>query len=244
MRGGHHRRHGPRRLPFPGPPTVLPLLAVALLVAGCTYGPPEERHRVESVFRVPDTHRVLVAVSHVRYRPPTGLSRFPDGGVPRYLEKKVTVHAGDVSVPRLTTLDTLPAPRSVWQGLDVGFRGWDGRHAYLQLHGCPAGRDGCFGRSGDSIVSVSRGVPFRVRPDARPERVDAVPGGGGLPGQSLAPMPGERSYTRVRSRLAEGVEARTEPGAPFRPVYRLRDDGSLETVEAPADDSAGPFGGR
>lgn len=232
------------RRPVPVLPAVLPLLAVALSVAGCTYGPPEERHRVESVFRVPDTHRVLVAVSHVRYRPPTGLSRFPNGGVPRYLEKKVTVHAGDVSVPRVTTLDTLPAPQSVWQGLDVGFTGWDGRHAYLQLHGCPAGRDGCFGRSGDSIVSVSRGVPFRVRPDAPPEPVDAVPEAAGLPGQSLAPMPGERNYTRVRSRLAEGVEARTEPGGPYRLVYRLGDDGSLEAVEAPAGDSAGPSAGR
>lgn len=220
------------------------LLAVALSIAGCTYGPPEERHRVRSVFRLPDTHRVLVAVSHVRYRPPTGLSRFPNGGVPRYLEKKVTVYSGDVSVPRLTTVDTLAAPRSVWQGLGVDFVGWDGRHAYLQLHGCPAGRDGCFGRSGDSIVSVSRGVPFRLRPDAPPERVDAVPEGAGLPGQSAAPMPGERNYTRVRSRLTEGVEARTEAGGPYRLVYRLREDGSLEAVAAPADDGAGPSGDR
>lgn len=225
-------------------PTVLPLLAVALSVAGCTYGPPEERHRVASAFRLPDTHRVLVAVSHVRYRPPTGLSRYPNGGIPRYLRKRVVVYAGDVSVSRLTTLDTLPAPRSVWQGLDVDFVGWDGRHAYLQLHGCPAERDGCFERSGDSTVSVSRGVHFRVRPGARPERVDAVPEGAGLPGFSLAPMADERNYARVRSRLTEGVEARTEPDGPYRLVYRLRDGGSLEAVEALAVDSAGPSGGR
>lgn len=138
-------------------PTVVPLLAVALSVAGCTYGPPEERHRVASVFRLPDTHRVLVAVSHVRYRPPTGLSRYPDGGIPRYLRKRVVVYSGDVSVPRLTTLDTLAIPRSVWQGLDVDFVGRDGRRRSAR------GRRLRERRPGDRLRTAGR---RRTRPPA------------------------------------------------------------------------------
>lgn len=218
---------------------ILPLLAVALSSSGCTYGPPEERHRVRSVFRIPDTHRVLLAVGHDRYRPPTGINRFPNGGVPRYLGKRVTVYSGDAQVPRLTTLDTVAVPRSVWQGLGVDLVAWDGRHAYLQLHGCSAGRDSCYERSGDSIYSVQRGIYFRVRPDARPERVDSVPEGAGLPGYSAAPMAGEQNYTRIRI-ARRGVEARTEEEGPYQLVYRLRDDGSLEAVGASATGTAGP----
>lgn len=193
---------------------------------------------MQSVFQLPDSHRVLIAVSHDRYRPPTGISRFPNGGVPQYLDKKVVVYAGEVSVPRLRTLDTLSVSRSVWQGLSVGFYRWDGRHAYLQLHGCPAQANGCFDSHGDSVSTLSRNIWFRVRPGARPERIDSVPRSSGLSNGSVAQEPDEQHYPRVRL-VSSGVEVQSEPDGSYRLVYRLQENGSLGVVEGSVHDTAG-----
>jgi hypothetical protein len=70
---------------------VLPLLVCAILGA-CTYE--SEIQKVEEYSLAvlsPDGTRYAYLYHVMRFRRPTGLAKFPDGGIPFYLEDRVTL---------------------------------------------------------------------------------------------------------------------------------------------------------
>lgn len=76
-------------------------ITALMLVAGCTYGPVEERAQIENVVVRPDTLQFAVAVRYERFQPATGITAFPNGGIPNYLEQTAIVHLVDVSIRNL-----------------------------------------------------------------------------------------------------------------------------------------------
>ena len=57
------------------------LALAAVLMTGCTYGPPEDHVTVQNVSLKPDATILAVIVKYERYQEATGLAAFPDGGV-------------------------------------------------------------------------------------------------------------------------------------------------------------------
>lgn len=80
-------------------PCALLLLAATLAPAACgplgTYGPAEDHSRFEGAALLAD-RTVLVSFSRLVYRPARGITAFPDGGIPRYLEDESVLAAYDI----------------------------------------------------------------------------------------------------------------------------------------------------
>jgi hypothetical protein len=66
------------------------LLSLAVLLAGCSYGPVVDRSGFESAV-LASGDRIVFAWRESRYRPAEGIAAFPDGGIPRYLDDRVVI---------------------------------------------------------------------------------------------------------------------------------------------------------
>ena len=98
------------------------LLALALLLGGCSYGPVVDRSGFESAVLTPDQRTVVLVYRVLRYRPAEGLAAFPDGGIPRYLDDRLVIAAVPVAggAPRvLQRLEARGAQGSGGAGLRV-----------------------------------------------------------------------------------------------------------------------------
>jgi hypothetical protein len=73
---------------------------ICLAICGCgvfgSYGPAQDHSSFEGAALLSD-QTVLFSFSHLVYRPATGITAFPDGGVPRYLKDEVVL--GTYHVP-------------------------------------------------------------------------------------------------------------------------------------------------
>lgn len=197
-------------------------IAVLVLLAGCTYGPPEERAYIENVAIRPGSYQFAVAVLYTRFRPPTGISAFPDGGKPRYLEKSAAVYLVDASTDEIVEIARLQAPEQLQSSFGVHLVGWKGARLYVQLSGCPGPE--CYGdlRRFQHFELVPGEEPVPI--DARPESTDPVPG-------RLSRAPGEETYLRA-STGARAIGVRTDDSEPFVDRYVIRNSGELVVMEA------------
>lgn len=197
------------------------VLAVTLALA-CTYGPPEHRVTVEQVVRLGDTYQALVVVRHDTFRPPTGLSAFPDGGKARYERRGSATHWIDARSLTSRLLIRVEAPDSVWESHGARIAGLGGDSvAYLRLTGCP--------RGGECYPGIDRTAVFRLTLSGGVTRVDSVPAGTGLPGSMAARAPGEQAYVRFGTR-GDSVTARFEEGVERRVLFRAGPGGSLTAI--------------
>lgn len=193
--------------------------AVLLHAVGCTYGPEEGRATLPQVVPLGDSYRALVVVEHERFRPPTGLSTFPDGGRRRHLARRarvVLIHA------RERTAEPFPwqaAPDSVWESFHLGVRGVEGDTvAYLAMTGCP--------RGGQCPPGLRATLAFRLSTAGGLRRIPDLPADTDLPGTMLARRSGEERYVRYRVR-AGTLEARFRVDGAYSPLFRVGPDGSL-----------------
>ena len=196
---------------------------VALLAGACTYGPSQERVRIEQVMAVPDSYRAHVVVSHEVFHPPTGLSAFPDGGRAKFVTRRIRHYVVDSEARTVRELMTHEASDSVWESYGGGVTGLvDDDVSYLTVHGCP--------RGGECYPPLTNFRVYRVPLTGAIQRVDEMPAGVGLPGGSLAPHVGEVRY--VRYSISSGtVTARFEDDGPFEPVFEAHPLGELRPVQ-------------
>ena len=198
------------------------LCASAVLLAACTYAPPEERIRILQVIRVGDARRAIAVVQHEEVRRPTGLSTFPDGGRWRTLRRRGIAFLLDAGSREISVLATLDAPDELWESFTPWLAGLEGDSvAYLRLTGCPRGGE-CH-----PALQRQRAVRVVLGGDVRP--VADIPSGVGLPGTMLAREPGEVRYVRF-STNADTITARFEEDGPYVPLFRIRVDGTAEVV--------------
>lgn len=194
-------------------------LCVVAQVA-CTYGPVEDLTRVEQIVALGDSFKALVVIRHDRYRRPTGLSAFPDGGKWRYEERQATNYLIDAAQRTVVELLGLEAPDSLWESFSAGVRGLEGDSvAYVALTGCPRGGQ-CYPELGKTAL-LRLSTTGEVRP------VVEMPASARLPGIMLARRSGERNYVRY-SQDNEFVTARFEEDGPYRPIFRVTPAGVLE----------------
>jgi hypothetical protein len=167
-----------------------------------------------------------VVVQHDRYRRPTGISTFPDGGKWRYAERRATLYLVDAMRRTVVTLTRQAAPDHLWESFTAHVRGIEGDSvSYLSLTGCPRGGECHPVLQNELLLRVSRRGGVREAPE--------VPPGAGLPGVMLARRVDEEHYVRFSVDGAV-IMARFEEAGPQVPLFRVRDDGSLEPVERSA----------
>jgi len=151
--------------------TAASCVALALTLAACTHGPPQLLVKVQNARLEPGGSRVAVAVYYEKNRPPTGLiNTFPNGGVPKVLEREARVYLCDLETLAVTLLVAIePSP-----SLDVSFNpwiaGWQDGSVILRLTG----------RAGTSLADYEKGLneeTYRVATGGGATLIEAVPNG-------------------------------------------------------------------
>jgi hypothetical protein len=146
------------------------LSSLSLLLAACTYGPPEDHVSVENVAVKPDASLAAAIVKYERYRPAAGLAAFPDGGVPAMLIQRADVYIVALPSGKIRVRESVAAPPVHELAFSPWLIGWEGDTLYLSITGCP-GRPGgeCYGpRVRTSTYSIS--PAGRLAPDRAPSR--------------------------------------------------------------------------
>ena len=184
------------------------LLCAAVLSAGCTYGEPEVSARVQNVALSEDSRYLAAAVIFERYRPPTGLSAFPDGGVRKLLEQRADLYIIDLVRREIVLEATAAAPESQRSSFSPWIVGWSGTRVYMKITGCPESFRGC----GQSDLSSSL---YAAEVGGHLEAVDRVDGAklvDKIVGPSSFAYAGQESY---------GVSFSSIPGVGRRPLLQF-----------------------
>jgi hypothetical protein len=195
---------------------------VALWLGACTYGPEEQRIRIEQIVPLGDSFLALVTVRHDRFRPPTGLSAFPDGGKALILRRRALQYLVDGRERTARLFVEREAPDELWESFHMRVAGLDGDSVvYVAMTGCPRGGE-CWGE-------LQRTSYHRVTMDGSVRAVDGVPDRAGLPGTMLARRQGEVNFIRW-STDRDTVTVRLLEGGPFEPSFVVSEDGTLTAV--------------
>jgi hypothetical protein len=180
---------------------------VALIVAcsGCTYGPVQETARAWTAEERLNAHQFAVVVSWQRFRDPTGLSRFPDGGSRRILEEAALFYVCDVDSVSARPLARIERPQGMESGFESSILGWDGDVFYAVLTG--------------RRYSWRRGA---VGPMNRRYYRHREPESGVL-------LPGETRFLRV-STGPDGIDVRLNERGSYVRMFRVNHDGTIVPV--------------
>ena len=199
----------------------LPVALVAL-VAGCTYGPVEERAVIAQVLRLGDSYRAIAVIQHDVFRRPRGLSAFPDGGRWRYLERRGIEYLIDSESLDVRELASQDVPDDLWESFDVHIAGLDGDSvAYLRLTGCP--------RGGECYPGLQKQRVLRLSTAGGVQPTPGLPQGIGLPGVMAARRPGERSYVRFGI-AGDTITARFDETGSAQGLFRIEASGSAVVI--------------
>lgn len=112
-------------------------MVAAFALSACTYGPAEDRVKVNNVALKPDGSLAAVVVRYERSRPATGLSAFPDGGTSRVLLQRVDFYVVSVDKRALLYRSELTPHPGQRVAFEPWLLGWAGETVYLQIQGCP-----------------------------------------------------------------------------------------------------------
>jgi hypothetical protein len=110
--------------------TLRRLVAVGatLLSAACTYAPPEVRVRTRNVAVSPDGEFLAAMVEYERFRRPTGLAAFPDGGVTKKLEQRADLYVVALGPRSMVFEGSVPVPRDRLGAAGPWLTGWTADH--------------------------------------------------------------------------------------------------------------------
>ena len=157
--------------------TLRRLCALATLTSltACTYGPAEDSARAVQIVPLHDSFAAIVVVRYDRYRRPTGLNTFPDGGKWRYESRSAYEYLIDADARTVEPLGSQGARDDVWESFDAHVRGLEGDSvAFLALTGCP--------RGGECHPGLDETELLRVSLDGTSTPVSEVPPSVALPG--------------------------------------------------------------
>jgi len=151
--------------------TAARCLALALTLAACTHGPPQLMVKVHNARLEPGGSRVAVAVYYEKHRPPTGIiNTFPNGGVPKVLEREARVYLCDLETLSVTLLAAIEPSASLNVSFNPWIAGWQDGSVILHLTGL----------AGTSLADYEKGLneeTYRVATGGGATRIEAVPEG-------------------------------------------------------------------
>lgn len=175
---------------------------------------------MENLSPHPDSYRFAVALTHVRYRVPTGIAAFPDGGRHRVLEVEGRVFLLDGASTSVTELVRMEAPERMRHNFSIFVDGWSSGRVVFTITGCA--EEQCRAGYVREHFAVSSDTPMH-RLDAIPSNVVRQPVMG-------ARAPGETTYMRVSTR-SDTIVVRITDDGPYRPMYRIDPVGRITPLE-------------
>ena len=174
------------------------------------------------IIGVGDSYQALIVTHYERFRRPTGVAAFPDGGKSRVLERRARLYLVNASERTVSMLTEQVAPDNLWESFSLSVRGLVGDTvSYVTLTGCP--------RNGECHPELRNSHRLRVSMSGEVQVVADVPANARLPGVVLARRQGEEHYVRFSSDQ-ETVTARFEEDAAYEPLLQVGADGSLTPV--------------
>ena len=75
---------------------------LGLLILGtvsCTYKDPEILADINSKVAKPNSHILVVGTRYIKWQWPSGISAFPNGGIPKFLEQEARIYLCDIDDP-------------------------------------------------------------------------------------------------------------------------------------------------
>jgi hypothetical protein len=120
------------------------LLVAHVFMAGCTYGPVQERAEIINGMISTDSSALYVAVRKSSSRQPTGVSKFPDGGSPLVISQELRIFRCELRTSVTTLAKALPTPDTVWVHFEPRIWSVAQEGVYVLLTGCPKGGE-CYG---------------------------------------------------------------------------------------------------
>lgn len=120
------------------------LLVTVVFLAGCTYGPAQERAEIINGWISTDSSALYVAVRKSSSREPTGISKFPDGGKRLLISQELRIFRSDLRTGVTTLVKVLPTPDTVWESFEPRIWSVTQEGVYVLLTGCPKGGE-CYG---------------------------------------------------------------------------------------------------
>lgn len=201
-------------------------LAVAFvsiaLIPACTYGPVREVTRIENADERFNTHTFAVALNWQRFRDPTGLSQFPDGGTRLVLDQAALFYVCDADSSSARLLARIPRPREMEVGFSPWIVGWGNDCVYAKLTG--------------QRYSARRGTVgglnlwlYRIGLDGSHARITALPDSVRLGTETGIYLPGETTFLRVGT-ATDSIDVTLEPGVRRRAFGVDQARGALEPV--------------
>jgi hypothetical protein len=200
---------------------VLGALALVASAPACTYGPIQQQTRIENADERFNTHTFAVALNSMRFRRPTGLSTFPDGGSPIVLAQAALVYVCDVDSSSARMLARIPMPRVMESGFTPWIAGWGNDCVYVKLTGHRhSWRSGAVGDLNTWF--------YRIGLDGSSRRLEAYPDSVRLGVETGIYLPGETTFLRVSARY-NSIDVYLQPGEVRRGAFVVRQDrGILE----------------
>lgn len=182
---------------------------LSLIASACTYGPPADHVRVQNVALKRDGTLLAAIVKYERYRPATGLTAFPDGGVPRMIEQRTDLYVVDLATRSIRFQGGIAPPANRRISFNPWLIGWADHLVYFKITGCPGSPGAeCYG----SRVGVSY---FALSEDGKIIESDVAP--------AIAPLGAvdADSGSIFASVEAYGVSAGFNRDAPRTPLMRF-----------------------
>jgi len=196
-------------------------LVLVAFIPACTYGPAQEHTRVENVDERFNTHTFAAALNWQRFRPPTGLSQFPDGGSRLVLGEAALFYVCDVDSASARLLARIPRPKEMESGFAPWIVGWGNDCVYAKL----TGRRHSWRRGAIGDLNLWL---YKIGLDGSCSRVQALPDSVRLGVQTGIYLPGETTFLRVGA-AHDGIEVLLEPGGPRTRLFAVNQArGTLE----------------
>ena len=186
-------------------------LCLLAWIPACTYGPIQERTRIENADERFNTRAFAVALNWQRYREPTGFSRFPDGGSRLVLDQAALFYVCDAESSSARLLARIPRPMEMESGFTPWILGWGHDCFFAKVTGSRYSW-----RHGD--VGGLNVWHFRIGLDGTCMRIDALPDSVRLGTETGIYLPGEKTFLRVGT-AHDSIDVVLEPGGTRRRAF-------------------------
>lgn len=146
------------------------ILSAATLLTGCSYSPERNYVEIGNAVSRPDTYTFAVAVEYRRFQSPTGfLNRFPNGGIPRILERDARIYSVDLDTRTIELRAEVEDFAGIPQPKHVRIEGWRDDFLYFSLFGYGGDQ-----RTGDDL-SDERRLIYVIDTKGGFQRVNTLP---------------------------------------------------------------------
>lgn len=168
---------------------------------------------------------MVLVVHHEIFRPPTGLSAFPDGGRSRTTLHELVVYGADAATGKLELWQRGRLDDDLWTAFDMTIVGAAPDTVYAALSGCHADVDECWGPGRERKL-------IRFTSDGQRAAVESVPPRHRTEGQTAAPEESEGMYLRVSPIQRDIIAVRLAYGSTAVPLFVIRPTGELAPIQA------------